>query len=161
IVENMAGRPALGADLWLARALHVSCVGRLDEAIGCARRFHDLDPLNDESVVWLGACLLRRGQLDEAREGFERRMATSEDSDVFNLIIIYAFQREWTRAHALIASERFTRLPVHEREPVLKLVAALRAPECAVALRNDVRTEVESTGATDFRSLSLLAHFGF
>ena len=148
------------ADLWMARAHLASRLGFFREAKDHARRFYELDPLNDEATVWLGACHLRAGETAEARAAFERRLAVSEDCDITNLVLACAFDRDWARIDALIVSRNFTRLPAAERDPITAFAAACRDPEQVSELRQAVETEIRQTGATDIRSLSFLAYFG-
>lgn len=148
------------ADLWLARAHQASRLGFFREAIGHARRFYELDPLNDEASVWLGACHLRAGDLDAARAVFEHRMTLSEDCDIVNLILACAFQEDWERIEALMASRNFVRLPAAEQDPIRQFAAACRFPDKAAELRDAIAAEIRESGATDLRGLSFLAHLG-
>lgn len=148
------------ADLWLARAHLASRLGFFNDAKDYARRFFELDPLNDESSVWLGACFLRASDIKAARAVFERRMTLSEDCDITNLILACAFDKDWDRIETLMVTRNFARLPMSEQEPIRHFAEACRFPERIADMRQSIQEEIRQTGATDIRSLSFLAYFG-
>jgi TolB-like protein len=159
IIAQMASVSSNDPELHLFTALFRSRVGHLRAALDSSWRFYELDPLNPLAIVWLGACLMRRGELAETREVFERALAGDPSGDVVNLIITYAFQKEPEAADRLMNSVQYRNLPEPERTPVSEFVAATRDPTARRRFVDAVREEVDQTGAIDLREFSLLAYF--
>ena len=140
-------------------AVHLESVGRVQEALGHARRGAELAPLDHIVATMVGQVLMWLGRRAESRAIAERLLELLPDNlyNTANLLLVRTAERDWAGVDAL------KDYPLRELSGLRGIAGVARAgtPEARQGLRAAIRRPIEETGYADIAPLVFLAHFGF